>query len=77
MTSRATMAADLALDPGSPTKTFVLEAHTDDPSDYLEHLEGVTSVEESEDVFLFQVRTDEGNFWVDQLDPRFGVSIRT
>jgi len=71
VTSRATMAADLAPSPGSPTKTFVLEAHADDPSEYLEHLEGVTSVQKSDDVFLFHVRTDDGNFWVDQLDPRF------
>lgn len=71
MTSRATMAANLALNPASPTKTFVLEAHADDPSDYLERLEGVVGVEGSDDAFLFHVRTDQGNFWVDQLDPRF------
>ncbi|WP_430787632.1 hypothetical protein [Actinoplanes sp. G11-F43] len=71
MTSRASMAADLALSPSSPTKTFVLEAHTDDPGDYLRRLEGVVGVEESDDAFLLSVRTESGDFWVDQLDPRF------
>ena len=71
MTSRATMASDLALSPGSPTKTFVLETHADDPRHYLEYLEGVTDVQETEDAFLFRVLTEEGHFWVDQLDPRF------
>lgn len=71
MTSRAAMAASLALSPASPTKTFVLEAHAGAPVDYLRGLSDVIAVEAADDAFLFNVTTAEGAFWVDQIDPRF------
>jgi hypothetical protein len=71
MSARAAMADDLALDAGSPTKTFVLETHTDRPGTYLADLAGADNVEPTDDAFLFRVRTEHGRFWVDQLNGRF------
>lgn len=71
MTARAAMADELALSPTSPTKTFVVEAHVEDPLECLRGLTGSGRVEESTDAFLFKVHTDFGYFWVDQLNPRF------
>lgn len=71
MSARAAMAAELTLTPTSPIKTFVLEAHTDEPDAYLAELAGEGCVEATEDAYLFKVRTESGRFWVDQLNPRF------
>jgi hypothetical protein len=69
MRTRADMAAELALTPSSPTKTYVVEAHTDDPAASLSELPG--TVESTEDAYLVRLRTREGVYWVDQLDERF------
>ncbi|HEX6077337.1 MAG TPA: hypothetical protein VFZ32_19020 [Micromonosporaceae bacterium] len=71
MSDRATMASDLALSPGSTMKTFVVEAHVNASEDYLFELAGKRNVERTDDAFLFRVHTDDGNFWVDQLNTRF------
>ena len=55
MTTRADMAGQLALSAVSPTKTYVVEAHTRDPAAYLSDLPG--RVEPTEDAFLFRVAT--------------------
>jgi len=69
VTTRADMADDLALSSVSPTKTYVVEAHVDDPTACLSELPG--RLEATEDVFLFRLVTAEGSYWVDQLDERF------
>lgn len=71
MATRADMAEALALDPTSPTKTFVLEVHTDDPSEYLADMVGQADLEATEDAYLFKARVGANVFWVDQLDERF------
>lgn len=71
MISRATLDEQLRLAPTSPTKTFVLDVHTDDPDAYLADLVGGDNVEATRDASLFGVHVDEGDFWVDQLDDRF------
>lgn len=71
MSTRATMAAELASNPASPTKTFVLEAHTDQPDAYLVDLAGPKQLETTDDAFLYKLHTPHGHFWVDQLDTRF------
>jgi hypothetical protein len=71
VTTRADMARELALSPRSPTKTFVLEVHGDDPTERLNELVGTQHVEATEDAYLFKVHLPEGAFWVDQLDERF------
>ncbi|MEV1109748.1 hypothetical protein AB0I95_13975 [Micromonospora sp. NPDC049751] len=71
MSSRAAMAEALTLNPASPTKTFVLEAHTDEPGAYLEDLAGQSNVEPTGDAYIYRLHTDNGSFWVDQLNPRF------
>src|SRR4029079_2969278 len=65
------MAAELVLGASSPTKTFVIEAHTADPKAFLAELAGPANVEHTEDVNLFKVTTDGGPLWVDQLNARF------
>ncbi|BCB84894.1 hypothetical protein Psuf_022070 [Phytohabitans suffuscus] len=69
MTTRADMAQGLALSSVSPTKTYVVEAHVDDPAACLTELPG--RLEPTEDAFLFRLATAEGVYWVDQLDERF------
>jgi hypothetical protein len=71
MSTRADMAVGLTLDPASPTKTFVLEAHTSEPAAYLGELAGTKNLESTEDSYLFKVHTEHGQFWVDQLNTRF------
>lgn len=71
MSDRATMASELALSPGLTMKTFVLEAHMNASDDYLSELAGKGNVERTDDAFLFRVHTDDGVFWVDQLNTRF------
>ena len=71
MTTRADMARHLSLSPSSPTKTFVLEVHTDEPEEYLRDLVDSRYIEPTEDAYLFRVHRPEGVFWVDQLDERF------
>jgi hypothetical protein len=71
MTTRGDMAQRLSLSAGSPTKTFVLEVHTDEPIAYLADLVGSHNVEPTDDAFLFQVHLAEDVIWVDQLDGRF------
>jgi hypothetical protein len=65
------MGRSLALDPASPTKTFVVEAHTKDPRAFLEDIVGSKNVESTDDAFLFRAMLPEGVLWVDQLDSRF------
>jgi hypothetical protein len=65
------MAADLSLDADSPTKTFVLEVHTDEPSSYLLDMVGSSNLEATDDAYLFRAHVGQHMFWVDQLDDRF------
>lgn len=67
--TRAQMGAELALSPSSPTKTYVVEVHAEDPAACLRDLS--THVEPTADAFLFRVHTEAGIYWVDQLDERF------
>jgi hypothetical protein len=71
MITRADMADSLSLGSGTATKTFVLEAHADDPVEFLRRIAGSARLEATEDAFLFLMHLDEGTFWVDQLDERF------
>lgn len=71
MKTRSDMATTLSLDLASPTKTFVLEVHTDDPSACLADMVGASQLEPTEDAYLFQAHVGEQVFWVDQLDDRF------
>jgi hypothetical protein len=71
MTTRADMSKGLSLRPSTPTKTFVLEVHSQDPVAYLRGLVGAGNVEETKDAFLFRVHLPIGTVWVDQLDERF------
>lgn len=70
MIARRDMARSLSLSTHAPTKTFVLEVHTNRPSDYLASLVGARVVE-TEDAFLQVLHTSAGAFWVDHLDGRF------
>ncbi len=71
MTARADLATSLKLEPAAPTKTFVLEVHTDDPATYLDDLFGPGAVSGTSDAFLHRAQLDGGEMWVDQLDSRF------
>lgn len=71
MAGRGDMGSALALDPSSPTKTFVLEVHTEDSAGYLSDMVGSTALEVTDDAYLFRARVGEHVFWVDQLDDRF------
>ena len=71
MITRADMNHALMLDGRAPTKTFIVEAHTDDPQDFLGHMAGKPNVEPTRDTHLFRVHVPEGVIWVDQLDSRF------
>lgn len=71
MVARGVMKSELALDATSPTKTFVLEVHTQEPADYLADMVGRSSLEATDDAYLFRARVGENLFWVDQLDGRF------
>ena len=71
MTTRADLGRHLTLEPSAPTKTFVLEVHTDAPLEYLRDIGGRGSVESTEDVYLQRLVTESGDFWVDRIDPRF------
>lgn len=70
--TRASLSGRLRLAPSNPTKTFVLDVHTDDPEAYLADLAGPGStVEATSDASLHGVHLSEGDFWVDLLDDRF------
>jgi hypothetical protein len=71
MNGRAAMVAELEMTSTSPTKTFVIEAHTDHPSEYLADLAGKSQVAPTEDAFVHKINTEYGTFWVDHLDSRF------
>lgn len=72
MTTRADLADRLKLSPTAPTKTYVLDVHTDDPDAYLADLVTGAGIEATSDAALWGVHLPGGNdFWVDQLDPRF------
>jgi hypothetical protein len=71
VTTRADMASRLELSPSSPTKTFVLEAHTAEPKELLLEMAGSGNVEDTEDAYLLRARIGPGIIWVDQLNPRF------
>ena len=70
-TARSDMARALALAPASPTKTFVLEVHTSDPSEYLAEMVGPSDLEQTSDAYLYIAHVGDQVFWVDQLDERF------
>ncbi|HEU0089927.1 MAG TPA: hypothetical protein VFQ77_20140 [Pseudonocardiaceae bacterium] len=56
----------------APTKTYVVEVHTDEPGDYLRDALGSQNVEETADAYLYRVHAGPNlSFWVDQLDERF------
>ncbi len=69
MTARAEMTESLALNPASPTKTYVVEAHATDPVEGLAGLPG--AIEPTDDAYLFRLVTPEGPYWIDQLNERF------
>ena len=71
MITRADMAGELNLGSNTPTKTFVVEAHADDPARLLEEVVGRNNLEPTADAFLYRVLLDGGVLWVDQLDQRF------
>ncbi|HVW81102.1 MAG TPA: hypothetical protein VHB69_09215 [Mycobacteriales bacterium] len=71
MSARGALADELHLDASAPTKTFVLEVHTDDPDAYLEELFGRGAVHSTDDGYLHRALIDEGEMWVDRLDSRF------
>jgi hypothetical protein len=71
MITRADMGRTLTLSPSVPTKSFVLEVHTEDPAGYLDDLVGASNVEQTQDAYLFRVHLPAGACWVDQLDGRF------
>ncbi len=71
MTTRAQMATRLELSPSSPTKTFVLEAHSTEPREMLSDIVGTKNVEDTQDAYLFKAHIPQGDMWVDQLDERF------
>ena len=71
MTNRADMSRQLALSSVSPVKTYVVEAHADDPAACLSDLPG--RVEPTEDAFLFRVATAKGH---EQLVKCSGVGRR-
>lgn len=71
MTTREDMGQHLSLSPSAPTKSFVLEVHTQAPTDYLDDLVGAANVEQTDDAYLFRAHTPDGALWVDQLDGRF------
>lgn len=72
MTTRADLADHLNLSPTAPTKTYVLDVHTDDPDRYLADLVAGAGVEATSDAALWGVHLPGGeDFWVDQLDSRF------
>ncbi len=71
MSARADLAERLRLEPAAPTKTFVLEVHTDDPDAYLDDLFGPGAVSGTSDAFLHRASVPDGEMWVDLLDPRF------
>jgi hypothetical protein len=70
-TTRAGLRDRLQLSATNPTKTFVLDVHTDDPEAYLIDLVGLGSIERTDDASLHGVHVEEGDFWVDQIDSRF------
>jgi len=72
MTTRADMINRLSSSSATPTKTFVLEVHSDEPADYLRELVGRGNMEETTDAYLYRAYGGDGiSFWVDQLDERF------
>ncbi|WP_112264729.1 hypothetical protein [Lentzea terrae] len=71
MITRADMNEQLHLGSNTPTKTFVVEAHADDPRLLLEDVVGRSNLEATADAFLFKAHLDSGELWIDQLDRRF------
>jgi hypothetical protein len=71
MSARAGLADELRLQPSAPTKTFVLEVHAQDPTEYLDELFGVGAVIGTDDAYLSRAQTPDGEMWVDRIDPRF------
>ncbi|MDX8055159.1 hypothetical protein SK571_37795 [Lentzea sp. BCCO 10_0798] len=82
MITRADMSRELDPSPSSPTKTFIIEAHTEEPEDFLAHMVGKDALEKTADAYLYRLHLPDGIVWVDQLDERFwsvhtGISMRT
>lgn len=50
-----------------PTKTFVLEVHTDDPSGYLSDMVGESHVKPTGDDSLFRAHVSDQVFLVERL----------
>lgn len=74
MITRAELAQRVPLDGAVPAKSFVIEVHADDPAAYLHDIAGAGYVEPTRDAYLHRVFVPpDGEFWVDQLQPRFWV----
>jgi hypothetical protein len=74
VTTRSDLARRLPLDGAVPAKSFVIEVHTDDPSEYLIQIAGANNVQATEDAYLWRVTVPRsGEFWVDRLNPRFWI----
>lgn len=72
MTSRADMIDRLSPSSTAPTKTYVVEVHTDEPGEYLRDILGSKNVEETADAYLYRTHIRSNlSFWVDQLNERF------
>lgn len=70
MSARGALADVLQLEASAPTKTFVLEVHTDDAERSLNEL-FAGSIRHTDDAYLYRATIPEGEMWVDRLDPRF------
>lgn len=71
MSARSMLAERFDQGTATSTKTFVLEVHADDPETALSRMFGTEMVTSTKDAFLHRAVLDDGNIWVDQLDPRF------
>ncbi|GAA3460645.1 hypothetical protein ACFFSW_20890 [Saccharothrix longispora] len=71
MMTRADMADQLQPGSSTPIKTFVIEAHAEDPLRLLEEVVGRSNLEVTADAYLYRAHLDGGVLWVDQLDGRF------
>ena len=71
MTTRAGLRSKLQLSSSAPTKTFVLDVHTNDPDSYLAELVSPSRPIPTEDASLFEVNLPSGDFFIDQLGGRF------
>jgi hypothetical protein len=71
MTVQRADLADLLKPSQMPVKTFVLEVHSEEPERLLRELDGIGSVERTDDAYLYKLTSAVGDVWVDSLDHRF------